>query len=341
MTYYTWLLIFFVVSLLLTSGLLKLHIPLLKRLKFIDSPKNWSSHTVATPTSGGIALILSFLACSALAGLTGFNFFPLYIFLILIVLSVIGLIDDKINLSIQLRLVFQFVFASIIFFLTGGIQKLPIIDPITIDLGIFSYPVTLLWIMGFMNLYNFADGIDGYASSHSILAAVVLVIIGFGFPTSVGLIILAGSILGFLIFNWQPAKIFMGDTGTMALGFLFAVLPFYFKAASVHYTVFYIAFLFWILLMDGTFTLFKRAFRGEKFWQPHKEHVYERLVAAGLSHAQVVLISLSLSVILSTLLLLNIHFHFMSYWILIGIAMGLFVLYSYLPVYFRRRLKGD
>jgi len=150
-----------------------------------------------------------------------------------------------------------------------------------------------LWIVWLTNAYNFMDGIDGIASLQAVVAGIGW--LAAGFVLSAGTAgfyggVLAFSGLGFLIQNWQPAKIFMGDVGSAFLGFSFAVLPilavretgenferFFFTAAA----------LVWLFVFDTIFTFCRRAFKREKVWQPHRSHIYQRLVIAGFPHRKI------------------------------------------------------
>jgi UDP-N-acetylmuramyl pentapeptide phosphotransferase/UDP-N-acetylglucosamine-1-phosphate transferase len=148
--------------------------------------------------------------------------------------------------------------------------------------------VAVVWIVAVCNFFNFLDGIDGYAGTQAILA-------GFGFlllgrpELTVTVLALIGACAAFLLYNWHPAKVFMGDSGSGALGFLLATLPFSLPTGPRESSVFAAGLFLWFFLSDGVYTLGVRLFRREKIWTPHRGHLYQRLVTAGIAHNAVVL----------------------------------------------------
>jgi Fuc2NAc and GlcNAc transferase len=130
-------------------------------------------------------------------------------------------------------------------------------------------------------LYNFLDGIDGYAGSEALFAGLGIYLI---FHNPLG-IVLAVASLGFLMFNWPKASIFMGDVGSTTLGFIFAIFVFSDTSNGTIYTWLVLLSLFWF---DATYTLVKRYCNGERITQAHKKHLYQRLVQSGWSHQRVV-----------------------------------------------------
>ena len=158
---------------------------------------------------------------------------------------------------------------------------------------VFAAVFVFLWIVWLTNAYNFMDGIDGLAGLQAVVA-------GFGWMAA-GVVlqmptiefyggILASASLGFLPRNWQPAKIFMGDVGSAFLGYTFAVLPL--LAAKEGGTSFWQLFaagaaLVWLILFDTIFTFCRRALKGERVWEPHRTHIYQRLVEQSFTHAAV------------------------------------------------------
>jgi Fuc2NAc and GlcNAc transferase len=148
----------------------------------------------------------------------------------------------------------------------------------------------VLWIAWLTNLYNFMDGIDGIAGMQALVASLALATVaaGLGAGTSTWLLLaLAGSSLGFLLFNLPPSSIFMGDVGSTAVGFLFGVLPLLPEARPVPMEP--VALALSLFVLDATTTLVRRVARGEKSYTPHRTHLYQRPVVAGASHRAVLL----------------------------------------------------
>jgi len=194
------------------------------------------------------------------------------------------------------RLIVHLVAAGLVVFHAGELAQLPLPAPANLSTGILSAPLAIIWIVGVTNLYNFLDGIDGSAACQGIIAGLASSLL---FPNtgiaSAGLAI-AGACGGFLVFNWHPARIYLGDVGSITLGFIFASLPFQAQSYGRGRSTFLVAICLWVFLADGAFTLMRRLSRGEKIWIPHLSHIYQRLAKMGLRHDEVVLTTLAFSV---------------------------------------------
>lgn len=151
-------------------------------------------------------------------------------------------------------------------------------------------------IVWFINLYNFLDGIDGYAGSEALFLSVAAFAL---FGDSV-FVVLGVCVLGFLLWNWHKAKIFMGDVGSTLLGYNIAIFTIYYaNAESSNFWIWIVLFgLFWF---DATLTLFRRYRNKERLSQAHKKHAYQRLTQSGLSHSRVVLASIAVNLLLFTI----------------------------------------
>ena len=148
-------------------------------------------------------------------------------------------------------------------------------------------PLAVVWIVAVVNFYNFLDGIDGLAAAQGMITGVGLTLAGWDpFAAACGAAV-AGACAGFLLHNWAPARIFMGDVGSGALGFLFASLPLLASPPQRSRAAFFVALSLWFFLADATWTLARRIVRGERWYEAHRQHLYQQLVAAGGSHAHV------------------------------------------------------
>ncbi len=258
----------------------------------IDIPVDRSSHTVPTPRGGGLAIAIVWFA--ALLYLFFDNRLNKDLFFALIsgiVLVIVSLLDDIYDLKPVIRIGAQFISAVSALYFLGGMQ--------TADFGLFSIGnvwiltvTALIGIIWFVNLYNFSDGIDGYAASEAVFISLMFYL----FTGNNLYLILTAAVSGFLVWNWQPAKIFMGDVGSTLLGFNFAVLAIYEQnTQNISIVIFLIvSSLFWF---DATFTLFRRWKNKEKLGTAHKKHAYQRLTQAGYSHAKTVILSFVLNII--------------------------------------------
>jgi Fuc2NAc and GlcNAc transferase len=162
-----------------------------------------------------------------------------------------------------------------------GLRSL-IIPEIEINYQFIIYPLTIIGMVWFINLFNFMDGVDGFASVEAIIICAVF----FVFSWNLSTILLIVCITGFLCWNWSKAKIFMGDVGSTQLGFILVVFGIYFHN-TLEFSI-----LNWIMLaspfwFDATLTLFRRWRNGEKLSQGHRKHVYQRIVQMGFSHERV------------------------------------------------------
>lgn len=256
----------------------------------MDVPNERSSHTVPTPRGGGLAIAVVFLAGVAAAGLAGVV--PPRVAAAMlgggILVGGVGLVDDHRSISARTRLVVHFLAAAWTLGWLGGLPSLRV-GPGAVPLGLAGSLLAALGLVWFVNMYNFMDGIDGIAGSEAVtagLAGGALLLAG-GSPGLAALaFLLAGASGGFLAWNWQPARIFMGDVGSGFLGFCFAALALASERAGA------LPLLGWVLLLgvflfDATATLCRRALRGERWYDAHRSHAYQRAVQGGWRPASV------------------------------------------------------
>ncbi len=279
---------------------------LVRRLAIIDIPNERSSHSQPTPRGGGIALVLMTimgLACSQIIWrLTSWRGLFFYVGAAALI-ALVSWFDDLKPLSTKMRFLVHFVAAGLIIAEWGYWDHLTLPFFGVIQVGKIGLLLTLLWIVGLTNAYNFMDGIDGIAGGQAFVAGIGWAIVGWmideKFVFAIGGL-LAASSLGFLFYNWSPAKIFMGDVGSAFLGFTFAVIPVMAtRSASVSGDFMQsIGFLLlWPFILDTGFTLLRRLSKGENIFQAHRSHLYQRMVIAGYSHQMVSLLYIGLAVI--------------------------------------------
>jgi UDP-N-acetylmuramyl pentapeptide phosphotransferase/UDP-N-acetylglucosamine-1-phosphate transferase len=206
----------------------------------------------------------------------------------------ISLRDDFKSLGSGLRFGCHFAAAILSVVLLGSFEVLMVPPALSLGLGkILGGILAVVWIVGLTNVYNFMDGIDGIAGIQGVVAGLGWALFGIwaDAPTTAVLgALLAGGCGGFLGHNWSPAKIFMGDVGSAFLGFLFAVVPLVAvrEAPGMAQALpFFGGLVVWPFVGDGFLTFVRRALKGEKVWEAHRTHLYQRLVQTGWSHAQV------------------------------------------------------
>ncbi len=284
----------------------------------LDQVNERSSHTVPTPRGGGLAIVLCWFA--ALIYLFVQHEIEPKLFGALmsgIVLAIVSWLDDVLDLKPGIRLLTQAISAFGALFFLGGINLFPGFNSVWFFW--LTNLVVFIGIIWFINLYNFLDGLDGYASQEAILVSVGLILIsGQSLPW-----ILIAAVAGFLAWNWPKAKIFMGDVGSTQLGFILIVMGIYFHNKGT------IAITNWLILtslfwFDATFTLYRRWRNSEKLSVAHKKHGYQRLVQGGFSHLKVDLWAISINIVLIVLAFTGQRFQYLSVGILALVIILLF-----------------
>lgn len=295
----------------------KLVITVSLRRRILDVPNSRSSHSSPIPRLGGIGIILGFyvpLGVLYLArhGTSGGCLLSSPTLLVLIIagpgIAAAGLYDDLYRLTPAVKFVFQFLLALVVVGagIRFGATALPLMHPFA--QGLLAVPLTILWMVGFSNLYNFMDGIDGMAGVTGAIYSVLLVLFALrlGAPTlAVVGAPLAGSCLGFLFHNFPGARTFMGDVGSLFLGMIFAVLMVQLSHLSQNpASLVNVLLVCSVYLYDGSFTLVRRMARRENIFQAHRSHLYQRLVQSGWTHKRVTLLYLLLHAVMGSLALM-------------------------------------
>jgi Fuc2NAc and GlcNAc transferase len=282
--------VIFAGSLLLTLGMRTFA----RQKGLLAHPNERSSHVIATPHGGGLAIMIAF--CSAIIYLLvrGEIEQDLFWALFCVVPIVIaGQIDDIFPVPARYRMLVQAVCAIGGLYMLGGIDTLAV-GNVTLN-GWWLNAAALFYVIWMTNLYNFIDGIDGYAASEAVYVGMASFLLFGNMPG----IFIAAAAAGFLIFNWHKASIFMGDVGSAPLGFIFAILS---LSDADHG-----GFVGWLVLLslfwfDATITLWRRFRRGERLSSAHKKHAYQRLVQSGWAHDRVVRYAMGVNLLLFVLL---------------------------------------
>lgn len=265
------------------------------RLAVADLPNERSLHAHPVPRGGGLAI----LAAIFVSGLGAWFFCLLQSKIILLAgtaffLALVSYLDDRISLPVRYRLALHF--AASLTFLSGGFPLLPAAwaaDGTVLSLlFLISALVSLLALVWFINLYNFMDGMDGLAGG--------MAVAGFGFLAWFGwqnnaleyytvALLIAGASLGFLCINFPPARLFMGDVGSVFLGFCAGALALWGLRDGI-FPLWVPLLIFSPFIVDATVTLLHRQIRGERIWQAHRTHHYQRLVQAGWGQKKTLLV---------------------------------------------------
>lgn len=281
--------------------------------RLIDIPNDRSSHVIPTVRGGGLAIVIVCLGLYVGLGLAGILAANWSFVVGASVVAAISYIDDLYSLPVAIRLIFHALSASILIYGSGELVSIYIPGAeAVIDLRSASYAIWFIWVVWMINAYNFMDGIDGLAGAQGVTAGLGWVAFGLLLGDS-GLYLFGGvvalSCLGFLVHNWSPAAIFMGDVGSAFLGYVLAAMP---LIADQHanssgwLTTAAISFL-WLFFFDSVYTFIRRAIKGEKVWLAHRGHLYQQMVIGGFEHGRVTLLYTALSVFTSVLF-------FTAYW---------------------------
>ncbi|OEF97660.1 undecaprenyl-phosphate alpha-N-acetylglucosaminyl 1-phosphate transferase [Desulfuribacillus alkaliarsenatis] len=307
MIYGVFFVIAFGISFLITPQIKKLAIA----IGAVDQPEQRKVHSKVMPRMGGLAICLAFFI--PLIMVLKFNILhissPIFteqqIIGFLIggaIIILVGLIDDKYQISAKYKFLGQLIAASIVIYSGIQVQFITLPDQGVFEFGWLSIPITLLWIIGITNALNLIDGLDGLAAGVASIALATISIIGFAMGNVIvafmALLLLA-STLGFLVHNFYPAKIFMGDTGALFLGYnlaIFSILGF------KHVTL--ISFIIPILILgvpiaDTLFAIVRRFLSKQAISEPDKHHLHHCLLKMGCSHRQTVLIIYTISMFFS------------------------------------------
>ncbi len=262
----------------------------------LDIPNKRSSHDTPVPKSGGIAIVCTFLAgviaIYAIADVTMIkgSFFLGFVISALLI-AIVSLVDDLITTQFFFRLSSQAISAIVV--MAFGIVINEVTLPWTgkVSIGIFGYIITFFWIVGLTNAFNFMDGINGLAGGTAAIVCLFFSYICFSHGSNFAYIIcytITAGAVGFLLYNFPHAKLFMGDVGSAFLGFVFASLAIIAALYDhSHTSLFVMPLLLFHFIYDTFFTFMRRLLSGEYVFEAHRSHLYQLLHQLGHSHAQV------------------------------------------------------
>jgi Fuc2NAc and GlcNAc transferase len=270
---------------LVTVAITPLTVRALQALGLLDVPNERSSHSKVTPRGGGVAVLVGAAAgllvlrptldAALTATLAGAA-----------LIGAVGLLDDRFGLPMWVRFLAHVVAGVGLIVCGGSLVNAPLPAPGFVPLGPWGPALTLLWILVVTNAFNFMDGIDGLASLQAVVTCALIAFAGAGGGSGVGAA-LAGASAGFLVYNWSPARVFLGDVGSGALGFLVASLPLTSPSSSRSSAVLLVAISLGLFCGDAAYSRVRRVWHGQNLFAPHREHLYQRLVLTGVSHARV------------------------------------------------------
>lgn len=270
--------------------------PYIKKLAFkigaIDKPDSRRVHTRIMPRLGGLAIYIGFL----LAAIASLELTKDIVGILLggTIIVIVGVLDDKYQLAAKVKLLGQILAACVL--VAFGIQIEWVNNPFGgyFYLEYFSIPITVFWIVSFTNVVNLIDGLDGLAAGVGAIASLTVGLVAWQFGyyhIAVLSAALCGSIIGFLRYNFNPASIFMGDTGSMFIGYTMAAISVYgaVKTAAT-IALFVPAIALGLPIMDTAFAILRRYSNGRPIFSPDKGHLHHRLLDRGFNQKEAVLL---------------------------------------------------
>ncbi len=278
----------------------------LARTQVIDVPNERSSHTIPVPRGGGIGMLVPWLVGVTIllvGGDLALSGFALALTIGVIGMAVVGFVDDVKTLPALPRLIVEGALVAVCLWMGDvTISSLALPGIGSVELGVLGLPAAWLFVVGFTNMFNFMDGINGLAGFQTLLGAGGLAVISAlsgDMTLALPMALLAGASIGFLRFNFPRASVFMGDVGSLPIGFALAM-----AVLRVHghggLPLWVPVLMIWPFLFDATYTLVNRVVRKRNPFRAHRSHVYQRLVVAGWSHTRVTLLYTGLALVCSS-----------------------------------------
>lgn len=339
------ILVAYLVCLVATSTLTRVMISRSQRAGLIDTPNERSSHTVPTPRGGGVAFVSVFLVAAIVLSMrtgAGVESFLWWLLPSGLTIATLGFLDDRFSLRASRRLLVQ-AFATVgslaVLFYQLPSPSIFFAESFVSLAGGAILVFSFFWILWMTNLYNFMDGIDGYAASQAFILGLALSTIAWmhGLQTlNILFYLLSASVAGFLGLNWAPAKIFMGDAGSTFLGFFFGVagVSLHLQGIPLETTIILLG----TFIVDSTYTLIVRLARGKKVHLAHRDHAYQHAVQMGWSHRKTVLVYCGITIF--WLIPLAIHTSRTTWWVeRSGLVALAFAPLLAMQVYFRAGIE--
>jgi Fuc2NAc and GlcNAc transferase len=287
-------------ALALSAVLTRVVLRLASRHGLLDVPNERSSHTAPTARGGGIAIVIASAIALLLLGIRG-AVEPALIVALLgggLAVAIAGFIDDRRRLSAKTRLLVHLLAALVALVTLGGLPAIEIGNHL-VRFGWGGYLLGTLAIVWVLNLFNFMDGIDGIAAAEALFmvgaGTLLSSVSATGITASYGAIVFGAACLGFLIWNWAPARIFMGDVGSGYVGYVIAVLAIA-SARDNPATLLSWLILGGVFFCDATVTLVRRLLRRDRVYEAHRSHAYQRLARRWQSHSRVTIAVMAINV---------------------------------------------
>jgi len=334
-------LIVFAISFTITLLLVPCINRLGSKFSLFDKPNNRKQHEIPIVRVGGLAIMLaifSSITLTSIFGLFDINIGKdiVLIFIFSSLLFLIGFLDDLFSISFLKKLICQILVASFAWKVGLRINEIDLLwlNPEFMNLKIspfFSLLLTNIWVVGIINAFNWLDGLDGLATGITLITSIGLMFVSFSI-NNIGdalflIFSLIGSCLGFLIFNYNPAKIFMGDGGSYLMGSLMAFISIFIYNSDLIYgssslDLITLMLIFFVPLFDMTYVVFHRIASGKLPFLPDRQHIHHRLLRIGFSHQDTVIFCYLISIFFVFIALGNTYTHYRYYLLLISLIIN-------------------
>ncbi|EOT4863350.1 TPA: undecaprenyl/decaprenyl-phosphate alpha-N-acetylglucosaminyl 1-phosphate transferase [Streptococcus pyogenes] len=335
--------------------------PLVRFLAFrvgaVDNPNARRVNKVPMPTSGGLAIFMSFLVASLglipIASKGAMFFGQTYFSYILpvvigaTVITLTGFLDDLYELSPKLKMFGILIGAVIVWAFTDfkfDSFKIPFGGPLLVFGPFLTLFLTVLWIVSITNAINLIDGLDGLVSGVSIISLMTMAIVSYfflpqkDFFLTLTILVLISAIAGFFPYNYHPAMIYLGDTGALFIGFMIGVLSLQGLKNSTAVAVVTPVIILGVPIMDTIVAIIRRSLSGQKFYEPDKMHLHHRLLSMGFTHRGAVLVVYGITMLFSLIsLLLNVSSRIGGVLLMLGLLFGLEVFIEGLEIWGEKR----
>nr|WP_301289182.1 glycosyltransferase family 4 protein [Natronocella acetinitrilica] len=266
----------------------------------MDVPNARSSHSVPTPRGGGVAIVVASLLAIALLGAIGV--LPAYVAIGLalssLMVAAVGYVDDLRHVAARWRLMVHLGAGLLLVAFVGSLPPVPFFSG-EIALGWLALPLVVLSLGWLLNLYNFMDGIDGIAAAEAVTVCLAMTLLLWAWDEielAVAVAALGAASLGFLVWNWPPARIFMGDAGSGFVGFTFGALVVV-SWADAAFPIWPWLIMLGVFIVDASITLARRVLRGERFYEAHRSHAYQHASRRFGAHRPVTLAVIAINLL--------------------------------------------
>jgi UDP-N-acetylmuramyl pentapeptide phosphotransferase/UDP-N-acetylglucosamine-1-phosphate transferase len=292
---------FALIVFVVTAVIVDVIIILSTRFRLVDLPNLRSAHSLPTARGAGAAIVLTTLIASCVAAYRWPELANRILFGVMVpslVIAVVGFMDDIRPLGAVLRLAIQVSVAAAMTAILGPLPGIELPGMPVMEFGIIAWPLTIIWIVGLINAFNFMDGADGMAGLGAVVVGLSMAAVAYNVGALAPMMVAvfaAAATGGFLVFNWQPARVFMGDVGSGFLGALFAAVPVLVRDSLIEAAFVPMVLALWPYVYDPFVSVFRRLWNRKNPLEPHREFFFHRLVRSGVSHAWVSLLYGALS----------------------------------------------